>query len=196
MIDIKPHPQPEDFEFWFSVRGFSNYENYCSETKEKISSDPKFAFKYAEKFGYLPEEYETVFLKSPEYAFNYSYWIKNKRLGPKLEKVFSRCPKWAYIYAKKIIKGRLPKNIERAFLKSPEYALQYAHLTGRLEEELEFVFLEDCELALRYAREIIKKGFPRKMHNALFLKLSFEKNHDYQRLYLEQYFQEFTQPGE
>jgi hypothetical protein len=195
MIDIKPRLQPEDFEFWFSVRGFSNYENYCSETKEKISTDPRFAFKYAEKFGPLPEDCESVFLKSPEYAYNYSYWIKNKRLSPKLEKVFSRCPKWAYVYAKKIIKGRLPKNIEKAFLKSPEYALQYARLTGRLQEDLEFV-LEDCELALRYAREIIKKGFSVKMHNALFLKFSFEKNHDYQRLYLEQYFQEFPQPGE
>jgi len=196
MIDVKSCPQPEDFEFWLSVRGFSNYENYCLGTKQKILSDPKFAFKYAEKFGPLPEECEAVFLKSPEYAYNYAYWIKNKRLSPKLEKVFSKCPKWAYIYAKKIIKGRLPKNIEKVFLKSPEYALQYAQLVGRLEESLEFVFLEDCYIALRYAQLVIGKGFSRKMHNALFLKLSFEKNDDYQTVCLEQYFEAFPQPGE
>ena len=193
---IRPNIQPEDFEFWRSGRGFNNYKNYCLETKEKISSDPQFAFKYAEKFGPIPEECEDVFLKSPEYAFNYSYWIKNKRLGSRLERVFSKSPQWAYIYAKKIIKGKLPKKIEKAFLKSPEYALQYARFTGRLEECLEFVFLEDCELAFLYAKEIIKKGFYRRMHNALFLKLSFEKNNGNQKLCLEQYFQDFPKAGE
>ena len=151
LIYTDVEPTPEDVEFWRDSETYNNYENYCCQTKERIKQDPKFAFKYAEKLGGLPQEWEKVFLKSPEYAFYYSYFVRHKKLNPNIEIVFAQSAEWAYKYARNV-RGKLPKKIEKAFLKCPEYALKYAQLTGRLEEKIEAVFLKNCEFAYLYAK--------------------------------------------
>lgn len=179
---------PIEIDFWKNPRGFCEYENYYKSVENKLKTNPTFAFKYAEKYGRI-EEYEDVFLLDAKQAFLYAFWIIKGRLEPKIEKTFLKNPGAALLYARHICQGKLPTKLENCFLLSAELAYEYSILTGnRLREKIENVFLKDEKYALLYSREVIKGKFSEKIHNALFLKYSFDESCE--KIYLKEYFDE------
>lgn len=192
---------PLDLEYWKDYYGYSEYESYCKETEKKLKTDPKFAFKYAEKNGRLAEDYEKIFLKSSEFAFLYSYWVIKGKLPSKIEKVFEKNPVNAYLYSVHIYKGKLPKNLERSFEYCAQHAYRYsAFIEKRLDPSIERVFIkdtieerdnpsfEDFYFTYQYSKEIIKGKFPESIHKSLFLRYSFDNNCS--KLLLKKYFEE------
>lgn len=177
------------------------FEAYFEVINRKIEENPAFALQYAEKNGRLTEEQEKIFLSDAKYAYLYSYWVLKDKLPKKLEKVFEKNPEQALLYANNIYKGKLPKNLEKAFKKNAKFAYEYAvMLKAKLDPRLEDVFINDTKkergdifpdfwYAYNYAKNILQAKFPEKIHQALFLRYTFDKNCEKEAL--AKYFKEF-----
>ena len=200
-VDIDFEESPIDLSFWEESYGYSHYETYFKTVNQKLKSDARFAFQYAQKNGRLAKEYERVFLNDPEHAFLYSFWVIRCKLPIVIEKVFIKSAKWALTYATHVYKGKLPKNLEKAFENDPESAYNYAiFINQKLEEKTENVFLrdtieergdvlhEDFFWACLYAKNVLKGKFPEKTHKSLFLRYSFDDGCN--KKFLKEYFDE------
>lgn len=200
-VDVDVEESAIDINFWDESYGYRHYETYFKTVSQKLKIDPKFAFNYAKKNGRLTKENERVFLKDPEQAFLYSFWVIRCKLPPYIEKVFIKNPKWALSYATHVYKGRLPKKLEKAFENDPETAYHYAiFINQRFEEKIENVFLRDtidergdflCEdfyWTCLYSKNILKGKFSKKIHQSLFLRYSFDDNCS--KKLLKEYFNE------
>ena len=160
---------PTDTSYWKMLEGYEDYESYYKVIDKKLKTDPCYAFKYAMKNGRLPEEYESVFLKSAEFAFNYSLLILRDRLPKKLEKVFQTSSKYTLLYYRLVLKNilnkkELPKTLEKGLKKCSSCSYGYAlHINKRLNKDLEKVFIKDakderCEDCIKTLNCLVSSG--------------------------------------
>lgn len=189
-----------DAEYWVHEKGYKDYEDYYTLIGSKLKTDSSFALKYALSNGPLPEEYEIVFLKSAEHAYQYSTFVLKNKLPAKIEKVFEKDPGMAFLYGSKFYKNKFPKKLEKAFRLKTSIAYMYAvFINKRLNLTLEKTFIkdtkdelgddkEDFSFAYSYSKDIIKGKFPQEIHKALYLRYTFDNNCD--KNMLRKYFQE------
>lgn len=184
-----------------SSQSQKEFEAYFEVINKKIEENASYALKYAEKNGRLTEDQEKIFLKDAKCAYLYSYWVLKDKLPKNLEKVFENNPEQAFLYATNIYKGKLPKNLEKAFKKDARFAYEYSlMLKERLDPKIENVFIHDTKkernhifpdfwYAYNYAKNILRGKFSEKIHQALFLRYTFDK--DCEKEALARYFKKF-----